>query len=343
MLVFLPHAVWMARHGFRTMTYVAEQGWGETIPHGRLVNPGNFVLFQISNVLPMAVVLVSAAGPAAVPADAAAREQFSRALLATMVLVPGMLYVAISAPLNVQLQGNERRPALDVRRTVGPVCLRRPGAYGLAAGVVAVGDHHGDVRRGLVIAARGGRPVRPASEQTHFLSQPGVDGSGQPGVGHVRYHRPLPIIAGDYYLAGTVAMFSPQRCRVYQSWHRDMAVKDGQDCPWMSEQEFYRQGGVIVWKFPDPAYGIPAEVVKRLGVVETIHLPPLDYRNWSGIPPLRVSVAFIPPADRRRVGVSSIRSPESNAFLWPPAKREVQYGCSFNRRCRCVRPCCDGP
>jgi hypothetical protein len=306
--LFLPHAWWTALEGFSTIRYAAAHvpGGGRWIGH--VLCPLLFLVVQCGILTGLAAVVLVATGGRVRLRRAAAPEghdrhrwpahgmsaTFPRRFLAVMVLGP------LVAHLGVSLLGNTSlRPAYGA-----PLWL---WAGLLAMVSLEVRPEPARWRKtwiawAVVVTALGGGATIATLAAPYVLHKPSrclfpgrqlaaevdkVWRSHEPG--------PLPIVAGDYFLAGTVAFFDRDRPRVYQS--SDELINDTgvHDCPWLGDDEFRRRGGVILWGLDADPEGLPPDVLRRFRVSRLVTLPPLDYLTGADLPPARIGVAIVPP------------------------------------------------
>ena len=114
-----------------------------------------------------------------------------------------------------------------------------------------------------------------------------------------RYGRPLPIVAGDYYLAGTVAFFDPNRPRVYESEDEPIDDVAVHDCPWLSDDEFSPRG----WRDPletadfTPT-GFRPKCSSVLGSPSRWSWPRYPNQTAASVPPARIGMAIVPPPSK---------------------------------------------
>jgi hypothetical protein len=225
-----------------------------------------------------------------------AQERFARTFLAAMVLGPVAIHLVLGAVTNFDLRGTYGSQLWMFSGLLLLVCLQRravPEAWRktwLAWAVTAVSLLAGSAITNVVspyVLHKGSRchfPGRLLAEKVEEVWQS-------------RYHRRLPILAGGYFVAGTAAFFDPARPRVYESVDAGITDTAIHDCPWLSDEEFRRQGGVILWNLDESREGISAEVRRRFGVVEIVELPPLAYQTQSRVPAVRIGMAIVPPQD----------------------------------------------
>ncbi|MGA2621789.1 MAG: glycosyltransferase family 39 protein [Thermoguttaceae bacterium] len=328
--VFLPHAVWLVRHDRAAVQHAVAHLQGPGGWHHHLEEPLRFGLFQLAMLAPLAVVLVPLAGlrwrwkcgqrsavstqypvpstpysvlstqhsvagaqPPSPSTPKSLNPQIPKSLLAAVVLVPVAAHLAVAAA-GVPLRGDYGSPLWLLAGPLLLACLElRPSSAAwrrtwMAWAAVVFLTMIGTLLHPTVVPYLLGKPTR-----IHYPGRLLADKVNE--VWNQRYGRPLPIVAGDYFLAGNVALFSPQWPRVHQSWRGKKEDIGIERCPWLSDDEFRRLGGAIVWRAEDHPEGLSPEVVRRLGVVETIELPPLRLLTGAPLPPLNICVALVPP------------------------------------------------
>lgn len=114
-----------------------------------------------------------------------------------------------------------------------------------------------------------------------------------------RYHRPLPVLAGSHYLVAVLNPYFVNRPRPFFNL-------DPQESPWMRSQSWPATGGLIVWdkeghylwdKSSENFMDLPAWVIKDYPRLQ--FLPDmLVSRANQALPPIRIGVALLPPADK---------------------------------------------
>ena len=111
-----------------------------------------------------------------------------------------------------------------------------------------------------------------------------------------RFDSPLPIVAGDAWVAGNVCCFSPHRPVLYSNGSMGYLVFDSKGAPWVTDGDLTTRGGVIVWDADQLGDELPAVV--RVRFPGAIGEPPVSfpYQTGAPIPRARVGLAFVPPA-----------------------------------------------
>lgn len=105
---------------------------------------------------------------------------------------------------------------------------------------------------------------------------------------HQKYHTPLRYVAGPRWLAGNIALYSPDHPAVYMDWNN-------QKSSWIDEQALQQAGAIFVWDPTEATQVAPAALrarFVRLGPLKTMHFTWL--RN-SSLPPVEFEIAFLPP------------------------------------------------
>jgi 4-amino-4-deoxy-L-arabinose transferase-like glycosyltransferase len=293
-LVFLPHAVWIVNHRFPTLTYAASRSHTGPPLAGHLLCPLEFLGSQLLVLLPTAWAILPLTGirvrVRSVPAD----ERFSRDFLLAMALGPFLLHLVAAGILNrwlLSAYGSQLWMftgvlllfCLAIKPT--PLAMRQAFARCITMGMVfAVGLTVYSVATPYVfnLALRIHCPSRALAAQIHDLWKD-------------RYDQPLRIIAGDWWLAGQVAFYGPDKPIVYGG--SDLNRLDmGPVCSgWASDEQLLSQGGVIVWD--DAARKDDVRSVLRVRFPSAEFPPPLSipWQTGAKLPPLQVGIAVIPP------------------------------------------------
>ncbi len=110
-----------------------------------------------------------------------------------------------------------------------------------------------------------------------------------------RFGPPLPVVAGDWWLAGSIAFYGPTIPVIYGSSdfnHLDMSPSSS---AWTDDRYLQEHGGVIVWN-ATACLGDPrGEVRRRFPTAEFLEPVVLRWQTGADIPPLQVGLALVPP------------------------------------------------
>jgi len=104
-----------------------------------------------------------------------------------------------------------------------------------------------------------------------------------------RYESPLQIIGGNRWLAENVGFYSPYRPDVY-------ADLDPRKSPWMNDEGFNRQGGVIIWNAGTAGGDLPDEWRRRFPSALIKPSVSFAWQTSGRVPPVQIGWAIVPPA-----------------------------------------------
>jgi hypothetical protein len=115
-------------------------------------------------------------------------------------------------------------------------------------------------------------------------------------IWQTRFHRPLPVAAGEWWLAGNVALYGPSRAHVWGGSDPDLSDFGPHYAAWLSDDSLRTTGGMVLWNADRLHDKIPEGLARRFPNVEV--LPPLTIPWLTRAPlrPVRVGLAIIPPA-----------------------------------------------
>jgi hypothetical protein len=268
-LIFLPHFVWLCQHDFPTLRWAALRSQGEATAIERRLSAVTFLLSQGVRLLPVVLILLplirvssslGASDLGAVPCLAKHETRSDRAFLVVAVVGPLALHLAAAVLLGVGLRDIWGAPLWTfagllllsfVEVDTSARAWRRMGwtwamVSGLSVLLVVVGNLAGGWC---------GKPLRihyPGPELARVVTQRWQE----------RFATPLPIAAGDWWLAGNVCCHSPSRPSLYASLEPAafgknpfarkgdplrFANPDPRTSPWTSDADLCRRGGVLLW------------------------------------------------------------------------------------------------
>jgi 4-amino-4-deoxy-L-arabinose transferase-like glycosyltransferase len=303
-VVLAPHLVWLIQHDFPTLRYASMRVQGESQALDHRLSGITFLGSQIVRLAPVALILlpVLRRKPGA-PAT-------SRSFLLTVVLGPVVLHLAVSLLLGMQLRDIWGMP-LWTFAGVCALCLLGTTEsdrrwrwlwimWAAVSGVLALATLAGNL-------AGGGFRDRP--RRIHY---PGETLSrALCSRWQQRFGTPLPIVAGDAWLAGCVCVHASHRPTLYPSrepafvgldrtrLHRDPArfiVPDSGAARWTSDADLLTRGGVLVWDAAAFGDKVPRWLKKRFAGAED--QPPLVLPLAGGSRhTLRAGWAILPPAE----------------------------------------------
>lgn len=294
--LFAPHAVWVAEHDFTTVRFAAERAEEARGAIRHLVNPAVFLVTQAALVAPILFVLWPLVGRSrpAPPPDRGPDRWFLRAV----VIGPVGLFVLFGAATGCQLRniwGATFWTFLGVWLLAE--CGRQddPGAAGRATRrwVVAAAL----VLAGFCVKQTAGPHLDPGPTRAHFPGKPlAAEVNRRWGE---QFDRPFGVAAGEAWAAGNIACYSAHRPTLYTNWSVGYLVFDPKRSPWTGDDDMNRRGGVIVWDADQLGDALHPSV--RVRFPRAIDQPPvvLPYQTSAPVLPVRIGLAFVPPADGR--------------------------------------------
>jgi hypothetical protein len=296
-LIILPHVVWLAANGFPTIAYISERGRSHATALGRILQPFDFLGRQLLMLefLLLALLLLVAWPPRLRSLDADGR--FTRQFLLAIGLGPGVVLALASVVTGMHLRPAWGMPlwsalgvlvlfCLDTRSA--PVMLRR--AVLSCALFAAI-----NVLLGLAEGVAGpyweGKGFR-----THFPGR--LLATRVTEAWDQRFAVPLPLVAGERWLAGNVAFFAPSRPSVLTDGGLGSATLDEAACPWTSIADFRKRGGVLVWSVDRQGPQLPPELRAQFPTAEMLPTLTLPWQTGAPVAPVRVGVALVAPLAR---------------------------------------------
>jgi hypothetical protein len=306
-LVFLPHFVWLCQHDFPTLRYALERAEGVRGGLDNRLSALTFLLSQGLRLLPVALVLAPLPSGRWRVLDA--RGRADRAFVAVVVLGPLALHLAASLGLGMTLRDIWGAPLwtfagllllLLLSTKEGERAWRRTwlawACVALLSLLVVLAGNMAGGRRGKPLRIHYPGPAL-AAEVTRRWQQ--------------RFGFPLPIVAGDWWLAGTVCCHAAHRPTLYASREpaafgmdpfsskgdpRRFANPDARTSPWTSDDDLRRRGGVLLWDAGCYGADLPAWLRQRFPRAQPQKA--LSLSCAAGGPKVRIGWAMIAPAAR---------------------------------------------
>ena len=308
LLTVLPHFVWLWNHDFPTIGYALRRsivnsstGLAQPGPQDTLLsletitrhlwNPIAFLLRQIPAMLP--TILISAS-LLALPLRLKKwnrDEALQRSYLLAMVLGPLALILCISLVTGIRVRSmwgsalwtftgvatlyffelRERDDWYAVGRTLG-ACVVVSVIMSTALAVRNVASPH--------VAQRGSRIHFPGRELAIAVEQ----------AWNQRDYGALRSVGGTWWTAGNVGFYGQRRYSVYGSL-------SPRQSPWLSDKEFHRTGGVIVWQVGKELDYEPKKLRQHFPDLETSPPVSIPWATAANVEPLRFGIAIVPPLE----------------------------------------------
>jgi 4-amino-4-deoxy-L-arabinose transferase-like glycosyltransferase len=283
----LPLAGWLENSQFAALSYARERG--TTIGASPLELLGGQVLTALGVVL--LAYFAGIAGRAAGSADQESAEGQRREpvvpFLVHMLLIPNLMTAALAWLFDSGTRGMWGTPMLSLtgllvvalapRRLDQPV-LRRLTAIVAGLLVVVPLIYVGDTLiepRFTGVAKRQGWPQAEMSRRFQAIWKRETG-------------RPLQIVAGDFWIAGLVALKPGDMPSILTNG--DLLLS-----PWITPERLKQQGALLVWELHDPAAPPPFDFVTMIGS-RPIHIERFDWPLFTGAPQLMIGYAILAPA-----------------------------------------------
>jgi hypothetical protein len=317
-LVIASHLVWLVEHDFPTLRYASERVRGESQALDHRLSGLTFLGSQALRLVPVALILLPVLWSKRNPHAADEHQGCGQhpvflagasGFLLTVVVGPVVLHLAAALLLGMQMRDIWGMP-LWTFAGLCAIVLLRPNesdwawrrlwvAWASVAGLMALVGLVGN----LVGSGLRDRPRRihyPGEALSREVCQ----------RWQRRFGTPLPIVAGDAWLAGCVCVHAPHRPMLYASrepafpgmdlgtLRNDPAlfiVPDPTVSPWTSDADLLERGGVLVWDAGAFGDDLPRWLKARFPQAEG--QPPLELPFAGGSRcTLRVGWAVIAPA-----------------------------------------------
>jgi 4-amino-4-deoxy-L-arabinose transferase-like glycosyltransferase len=292
--VFLPHVLWAASQGFPAIRFALDrtQGAGHLVDHLRY--PLSFAGEQLLSLLPTAIVLAAVVRRRIQLRPLSPQERLHRNFLCAMVLGPFALCVLISAWKALRLRAAYGSQLWPYAGLLVLYCFRLQGSRRawrhawMALALIAVALFGVSAVR--IVA---GPQLQQKPSRVHFGGRLLAEQVEQ--IWQSRFHRPLPVAAGEWWLAGNVALYGPSRAHVWGGSDPDLSDFGPHYAAWLSDASLRATGGVVLWNDARLGGKLPAGLAARFPHLEV--LPPLTipYQTSAPLPPVRVGLAVIPP------------------------------------------------
>jgi len=294
LLIFSPHASWAIGHRFPGVGWALE--FTRTNAHwtGRALYPAEFMLAQLWALAPMIVVALPLTGYRWKLRNVPPAQHFDRDFLIAMALGPFLVHLAVSAVFKIRLHSMHGAQLWTFAGLLMLFCLQTQEVRLVWRRVLAGCATMAVVLLAALVIRNVAAPyLRGKSSRIHF---PGRALAAQVDqLWRRRFDRPLPIVAGEGWLAGNVALYGPSRPSVYGGRLADSLDFAPRYSPWTNDEDLCRRGGVILWDCRRQGDLLPPELRQRFPTAEVLPPLTLSYQTGAKIPPARIGAAIIPP------------------------------------------------
>ena len=294
LLIFSPHAYWAIGHRFPGVGWALEFTGTNAHWTGHLLYPAEFTLAQLWALAPMIVVALPLTGYRWKLRKVPPSQRFDRDFLIAMALGPFLVHLAVSAVFKIRLHSMHGAQLWTFAGLLMLFCLQTQEVRLVWRSVLAGCATMAVVLLAALVIRNVAAPyLRGKSSRIHF---PGRALTAQVDqLWHRRFDRPLPIVAGEWWLAGNVAIYGPSRPSVYGGRLGDTLDFAPRYSPWTSDEDLCRRGGVILWDCRRQGDLLPPELHERFPTAEVLPPLTLSYQTGAKIPPARIGAAIIPP------------------------------------------------
>lgn len=295
--LFAPHIHWGYVNDFPPLMWAAARIEQKSGQWGRLLSPLEFSFSQVAALLPLFLVCLPLAGRMWTLRAVPDQERFRRAFLLAMVLGPFALHLVLSAGFNLTLHAIWGSHLWTFAGLLLLFCLNlriEPRRWRQAfVGCAVVGLLFVGARTGRTIgSALIGRSSRELFDSRSLARQ--VEEVWRQECGG-----PLPIIAGEGWLAGTAAFYGTSGANVFGLTGGHVPPTDHRICPWLNDRQLSASGGAFLW-YPDEkdAADTFSQMCERFPNLRPIKVLEVPY-SGSSATPARVAIAIIPPAEEQ--------------------------------------------
>ncbi|MBI3411793.1 MAG: glycosyltransferase family 39 protein [Planctomycetes bacterium] len=305
--LFAPHALWLLQNDFITLQYAAERSAAERSPVtgwiGHLKNPVGFLVAEALLLIPVFLVLAPLVRRPRAPRAANLHAECEANVLHWVVLGPVVLLLGLSLATGCQLRLVWGSPLwtfvgvwiLALAGTDSPIRMRWAcRAWAVVATSMLVCCTIKNVAAPYVL----NRPTR--------VTYPGralADEIARRWHSHCA--EPFPIVAGEAWRAGNACCYAPQRPVIYSAGFMGWMAFDPEHTPWTDDADLLRRGGVLLWDARQDGDLLPDAIRARFPSADTQNPIVLPYQTRAGIPPDRIGIAIVWPANDRPVSKRS--------------------------------------
>ncbi|MEN6450719.1 MAG: glycosyltransferase family 39 protein [Thermoguttaceae bacterium] len=324
-LLFAPHVVWAAVHHFPSLSYAASRTHGGPKPWGHLLCPLVFTAEQLLVLIPTAIAIIPLAGFVWRLRKLEPAERFPRSFLLAMILGPFAIQTVLAGVCNVWLlnaYGSQfwmfTGPALLYCLAIrdrggqshfrgGDACSCGNPSHAAKIGTVPSERLRAACFTGIRCAVIG--CIMLVAGAVHNLVEPYATGvalrihcPSAELAAHVhdvwnrRYSRPLPVVAGDWWLAANIAFAGPSVPVIYGSSEFNWLDMSPRSSEWTDDAWLKRHGGILVWNLRDCRGDPRGEIRRRFPQAEILEPFSIPWKTGAKIPTLLVGIAVVPPS-----------------------------------------------
>ncbi|HTM62919.1 MAG TPA: glycosyltransferase family 39 protein [Gammaproteobacteria bacterium] len=285
--IIAPHGYWLTQHDYVTVTYVFERADAVPSKFNHLFFPAQFIWQQFEAFIPALILFsflfIGSKPHVTSPRPVIAKED--RAFLIYAGFGPFVLTAILSLVMGIKLRAGWGMPLQSfwplLLLMMLPPRLNLTKIIALTSGIFI-----------FTTALLTGYTVSLVdSSDTSSANFPGKEIAATVAKQwQDTYHTPLEYVAGPRWVAGNISYYSKEHPTVFMEW-------DQRKTTWINIEDFKQKGAVFVWNI-SAHETLPEEVAKAYPRLEKAAVMEFDWRrNKHHLPPVKLGIAFLPPAN----------------------------------------------
>jgi hypothetical protein len=312
-VIFLPHFVWLYQNDFPTLRYAALRAAGDTETFDHRWSALMFLLSQGLRLVPVMVVVgmmvrrrtgSTSDGKQSIAYASGSLGSPDRPFVAVAVLGPLVLHLVASVALGVTLRDIWGAPLWTFSGLLVLLFVQTDSSYRAWRRTIAAWATVVALSLLLVLAGNLAGGWRGKPQRIHY---PGRQLAAElTRRWQERFETPVPIVAGDWWLAGLICCHAPHRPTLYASLEpaafgvdpysrpgdpRRYVSPDPRTSPWTGDADLNARGGLLVWDADAYGEDVPEWLTERFP--RTLPQKPLVLPCAAGGPTLRVGWAML--------------------------------------------------
>ncbi len=298
LLIFAPNFKWLIDHHFVSLTYAESRLSGMPGIIGHLFSPLLFLVDHLLYLLPVYLLMIPWLGLPRLRPVTTPDEKWNRRFLLTLALGSFVPLTLIALFTGNILRGEWGVPLMPFMPVLLLFCFTPrknvwAGYQTVALGIILVSIE--------LVFAIAQPPLAPLLTKKPLRVQ--FPGRQLAAEADQRWHAqspgtPLPVVAGDRWLADNIAFYSADRPAVLcdQGPGLDRVKLDEANCPWTSIAAINRNGGLLVWNVAAGGQEIPAVLRDAFPGAEDAAVLELPWQTWMDMGKVKVGIAVVPAA-----------------------------------------------
>lgn len=284
-LVILPHTIWLFYHDFITVTYVFDRTSTEPSLINHLFFPAQFAWQQFEAFIPALILfgfLLIGKKPLLNPSKTAL-STFDKQFLFYVGAGPFLLTLLLSILFGIKLRAGWGMPLQSLWGVILFAFIQpRLSETKLKAFIATIFSIMTLFLSGYAYSLIYSKDTSSANfagrEMSAYITQ----------LWHEKYHTKLEYVAGSRWAGGNVGFYSEDHPAVMIEWNEKIA-------PWIDVKEMKKKGAIFIWDITGNEE-LPAEVKQQYPNLSEPIILEFDWkRNYYGLPPARIGIAFLPP------------------------------------------------